>query len=221
MDKKEFVKLSVHEIKTPISVIHGFADLINYGIISGDELEKTACRIKREAMRMAKFVDEMAFYIELEEEVKDITFDVVDLRALLGSVAGMIKEKTEENVNITVNGRGQVYGNCRLLENLFSHIIENGIIYNDRANKKIICNIEKSKGKIRLTIEDNGIGIDEREVDSVFQCFYRVDKSKSRGKGCNGMGLSVCRKIANAHNADIMIDSQIGKGTKVTVEFEG
>ncbi len=219
MDKREFMRLSVHEIKTPISVIHGFADLISYGIISEGELEQTVERIKKEALRITKLVDELAFYIGIKEKLTDINFDTVDIAVLLSRVVRDIKENTEENVEVTVSGEGSIKGDAGLLTVMLLHIIENGIIYNDREIKRLICNIDKKQEKVILTIEDNGIGIDKEEREAVFRCFYRVDKGLSRGNGCNGLGLAISRGIAQIHNGAINIDSKKGKGTKVTIEL--
>ncbi len=219
MDKKELIKLSVHEIKTPISVIQGFADLINYGIISGDELNKTTDKIKQEAVRMSKLVDEIAFYMALEENVADIHYENADLNAVISEAVSSVKENICDEAEITVIGEGQAECDVSLMGVMMSHIIENAVIYNDKSVPELTCTIEEQSEKVILTIEDNGMGIREEEKDKIFECFYRVDKTLSRGKGGNGMGLAVCKKIAQAHNTDIIIDSEMGKGTRVTVEL--
>ena len=221
MDKKEFLKYAVHEAKTPISIIHGFSELINYGIIKEEELKEVAGKIHKEADRLVLFVDDLSYYISISHNLYDYQFIEVDLRCAMENIACEIKENVNNHVDIKISGNGTVKGDNKLLEVLIYHIMKNGIIYNQSEVIELNCIVENKSenGNTVLSIEDNGIGISEEERESVFQCFYRVNKEESRTKGGNGMGLAICEKVASIHNAIITINSNINKGTKVTVEF--
>lgn len=221
MDKKEFLKYAVHEVKTPISIIHGFSELINYGIIKEEELKEFSGKIHKEADRLVILVDDLSYYISISENLYEYQFQEVDLRIAMENVACDIKENVKSHVDIKISGNGTVKGDIKLLEMLIYHIMKNGIIYNQSETIQLNCIVENKSenGNTVLSIEDNGIGISEEERKSVFQCFYRINKEESRAKGGNGMGLAICEKIASVHNASISINSTMYKGTKVTVEF--
>ncbi len=221
MDKKEFLKYAVHEVKTPISIIHGFSELINYGIIKEEELKEFSGKIHKEADRLVILVDDLSYYISISENLYEYQFQEVDLRIAMENVACDIKENVKSHVDIKISGNGTVKGDIKLLEMLIYHIMKNGIIYNQSETIHLNCIVENKSenGNTVISIEDNGIGISEEERKSVFQCFYRINKEESRAKGGNGMGLAICEKIASVHNASISINSTMYKGTKVTVEF--
>lgn len=219
MEENEFLKLAVHEVKTPISVIHGFADLINCDIISEDNIKDATKKIQIQTQRMTRFVDEIAYYVGTKYAMLDVKFEDADLRIILENTAEAVREKANGNVDISIRGNGKVKGDISLLKTMFLHIMENGIIYNDSHNKRLVCDISNEEESLVVSIEDNGTGIEQKERKAVFECFYRVDKLLSREKGGNGLGLSVCRNIANIHNAQICLYSILGKGTKVTVRF--
>lgn len=220
MNRDEIIKLAAHEMKTPISIIHGYAELIKYDIIKSAEIKETTEKMQRETIRMAKLVDELEVYFLLEENKYNFDFRDVDLKALLiDAVIPKLKNDMKTLMNVSVEGSGVVHGDADLIRMLVSHIIENGIKYNTGEEKKVICTIEHTHNGISLIIEDNGMGIREEEREEVFKCFYRVNKPWSREKGSNGMGLPICKKIAEAHGAKLSMDSIFEKGTKVTVEF--
>lgn len=221
MDKKEFLKYAVHEVKTPISIIHGFSELINYGIIKEEELKEFSGKIHKEADRLVILVDDLSYYISISENLYEYQFQEVDLRIAMENVACDIKENVKSHVDIKISGNGTVKGDIKLLEMLIYHIMKNGIIYTQSEAIQLNCIVENKSenGNTVISIEDNGIGISEEERKSVFQCFYRINKEESRAKGGNGMGLAICEKIASVHNASISINSNMFNGTKVTVEF--
>ena len=115
-------------------------------------------------------------------------------------------------------GSGRIYANRELFKILITHIFENAIIYNESSNIKIICNICSHDDRLLLTFEDNGIGIEEEERKKVFECFYRENKEYSRKLGGNGMGLAICRAIAEAENMNISISDSTMGGISVVIE---
>lgn len=218
MNKDEIIKLAAHEIKTPISVIHGYAELMKYDIIKADEQKETTEKIQKETLRMARLVDELEVYFLLSENKYKAEKEKIDLKVLL--LDEVITEFSGEiNTDISVSGEGIVYGDAELIKLMIKHIVENAIKYNNSGEKKVTCIIDNHNGRIALSIKDNGMGIMKEERNAVFECFYRVNKLWSRDNGSNGMGLAICKKIADIHGAEILIDSIFNEGTKVTVEF--
>ena len=210
--------MSAHEMNTPIAVIHGYADLIGCGIIKGDGARNMAVKIKNEAKRLSRLVEEMSVYTGIMEGSIYSEKVQIDIKSTLNQIVEKIKEDTKYNFFIQIAGEGSVYANKELFKILMKHIIENAIIYNENEERKILCNITFEGDKLTITIDDNGVGIREDERESVFECFYREDKEHSRKLGGNGMGLAVCKSIANAENMNIFIsDSSLG-GTRITVE---
>ena len=206
MDNKEIIKMSAHEMNSPISVIHGYADLIECGIIKGNNAMTMAGKIKKEAKRLSRFVDEMSVFTGIMEGTvyaERLWINIEDIKS---------------DFNVQILGSGRIYANRELIKILITHIFENAIIYNESSNIKIICNICSHDDRLLLTFEDNGIGIEEEERKKVFECFYRENKEYSRKLGGNGMGLAICREIAEAENMNISISDSTMGGISVVIE---
>lgn len=218
MDNKEIIKLSAHEINSPIAVIHGYADLIDCGIIQGENARCMAGKIKKEAKRLSRLVDEMSVFTGIMEGSVYVEKVKLNINDILQHTADKIKEDTKSVFNVEILGEGSIYANRELFKILIRHIMENSIIYNENDEIKIICRIEDSKDRLIVTIDDNGVGIKEEEREAVFECFYRENKEHSRKLGGNGMGLAICRAIAKAEGMNIFISEGSLGGTRVTIE---
>lgn len=218
MDNKEIIKMSAHEMNSPIAVIHGYADLIECGIVKGDNAKTMAGKIKKEAKRLSRFVDEMSVFTGIMEGTvygKRIWISIEDI---LEKVIEKIREDLKGDFYIQILGNGSIYANKELFKILITHIIENAVIYNESNDIKIICRISVLEDRLQLTLDDNGIGIKEEEREKVFECFYRENKEYSRKLGGNGMGLAICRAIAEAENMNISISDSTMGGICVTIE---
>lgn len=218
MDNKEIIKLSAHEINSPIAVIHGYADLIDCGIIQGENARCMAGKIKKEAKRLSRLVDEMSVFTGIMEGSVYSERVTININDILQHVAEKIKEDVKSVFYIQISGDGSIYANKELFKILLKHIIENSIIYNESDEIKIICRISSSGDRLTVTIDDNGVGIKEEEKEAVFECFYRENKEHSRKLGGNGMGLAICKAIAKAEGMNIFISESSMGGTRVTIE---
>lgn len=220
MNRNEIVNLTVHEMKTPMAVIHGYTELMKFGLVEENEFKDMIAKMAEESMRAAKLTDEMAAFELADDEASYTAVREIHLGDVCRRVAAVIKERRgKENIDISVNGDAVIEGNRTLLTMLAENIIENGVIFNHSAEKKLVCNISEADGKISFVTEDNGIGIRKEEREAVFECFYRVEKEASRANGCNGMGLAICQKIVKRYGGEISIDGTENNGTRVTVKF--
>lgn len=218
MDNKEIIKMSAHEMNSPIAVIHGYADLIECGIIKGDNAKTMAGKIKKEAKRLSRFVDEMSVFTGIMEGTVYGERIWIKIEDILEKVTEKVKEDLKSDFCIQILGNGSIYANKELFKILITHIIENAVIYNEGNDIKIICHISVLEDRLLLTLDDNGIGIKEDEREKVFECFYRENKEYSRKLGGNGMGLAICRAIAEAENMNIFISDSTMGGIRVTIE---
>ena len=142
----------------------------------------------------------------------------INIEDVLEKVIEKVREDIKSDFNVQILGSGRIYANRELFKILITHIFENAIIYNESSNIKIICNICSNDDRLLLTFEDNGIGIEEEERKKVFECFYRENKEYSRKLGGNGMGLAICRAIAEAENMNISISDSTMGGISVVIE---
>lgn len=218
MDNKEIIKMSAHEMNSPIAVIHGYADLIECGIIKGDNAKTMAGKIKKEAKRLARFVEEMSVFTGIMEGTVYSERVWINIEHILETVIERVREDIKNDFYAQVLGNGSIYANRELFKILIMHIIENAVIYNESSDIKIICHICSNDDRLLLTLEDNGIGIEEKEREKVFECFYRENKEYSRKLGGNGMGLAICRAIAEVENMNISISDSAMGGTGVAIE---
>lgn len=218
MDKNEIIKMSAHEMNSPIAVIYGYADLIQCGIIKGEAAEKMAGKIKKEAKRLSRLVDEMSVYSGIMDGTVYSERVNINVEDMLRHVAEKLREDEKNDFDIQIFGSGSIYANKELFKILITHVIENSIVYNDNDHRKIVCRISSLEDRLILTIDDNGIGIKKEEREKVFECFYRKNKEYSRRLGGNGMGLAICQAAARAENLKFSIsDSGLG-GTRITIE---
>lgn len=212
--KKEFFANASHELKSPLTSIIGYQQLISEGIETDPQvmIEYSKKTIK-EAKRMNNIVIDMLNLSKLENnepiineqiEVSDLIYDIID------SLDRKIKEK-----NITINYQiEKTYINCdrNHCYQLIRNLIDNAIKYNIKDGQINIC----CNNKV-LSIEDNGIGIDEINLPRIFERFYRVDKAKSKTLGGTGLGLAIVKHVCEIHNFNISVESQINKGSKFII----
>lgn len=205
MEKHELMMLTAHEMKNPLASIHGYAELINYGIIENSELVDTAKKIKIQTEKIDRMINDLMYVFGIEEIYNEEKQEQ-ELRELCREASDALKHELLAESEIEIKGQGKILCNTTMIKHMIKHLLENAIIYNDNKRKKVECLIEESHNAIMLTITDNGKGIEDTDKEKVFECFYRVDKKYSRERGGNGLGLYVCKMIAGYHNADIFRD---------------
>lgn len=221
--KQEFTANVSHELKTPLTSISGYAELIESGMASGEDVPNFAGRIRRESVRMLALISDILKLSKLDEKSKSDSFESVDLYEIACECGDVLEISAKKN-DITVSVEGEslfIMGNPGELTELIYNLIDNGIRYN-RHGGKVYVKIDGSDNDnvlAMLTVSDTGIGIAKEHQGRVFERFYRVDKSRSKETGGTGLGLAIVKHVAERHNAKIELDSREGEGTTIRVEF--
>jgi len=214
--RQEFTANVSHELKTPLTSISGYAELIETGMAKGDVSVKFAGYIRNECARLITLISDILRLSELDAVTPSSLDDMIDL----GSVAQECKERLavqaeQKGISVSIRGNSKpIKGNHGEITELVYNLIDNAIKYN-RENGGIDVVIQ---GK-SISITDTGIGIPKECIPRIFERFYRVDKSRSRAGGGTGLGLSIVKHIADRHNARIIVESEERVGTTVTVNF--
>lgn len=215
--RQEFTANVSHELKTPLTSISGYAELIGSGMAQGEDSVKFAGKIKKESDRMLALIGDILRLSELDS-IGDMPLDdEIDLKAVAVDCKERLSQQAQSRgIRMTVIGESAVItGNRAEISELVYNLLDNAIKYN-RENG----NIEVKTADKKLTVTDTGIGIPQESIPRIFERFYRIDKSRSRAKGGTGLGLSIVRHIAEHHGADIDVESTVGVGTSFTVRFK-
>ena len=222
--RQEFTANVSHELKTPLTSISGYAELIETGIAKPADVQGFAQKIHVEATRMIQLVNDILQLSNLDnvsETGAEPEMEVVDLL----DVARECVERQKLNarrayISLTYLGESApVRGSRSLLDELCQNLCDNAIRYNRPGGKVQITTACNRDGHCTLTVADNGIGIPREAQSSVFERFYRVDKSRSKATGGTGLGLAIVKHIARIHGARIKLESQVDAGTTITVTF--
>lgn len=218
--RKEFSANVSHELKTPLTSISGFAEIMKSGIVKPEDMTRFSEKIYTEASRMVTLIEDIIKLSRLDE--KDITMEKeeVDLFELCREICNRLAFQAEKkNVHLEITGEKVLYyGVKQILQEMIFNICDNAVKYNKEGGKVKIWVGNTLQG-IKVIVEDTGIGIPEDQIDRIFERFYRVDKSHSKETGGTGLGLSIVKHGAIYHQAEIKIESTLGKGTKMEILF--
>lgn len=222
--KIDFVANVSHELKTPITSISGFSELLLSGLVQNpDDFNQYIKNIYKESCNMKNTIDELLYLSKLDYNKNKVTFDEsVDLLALSNRVLDNAQRRADKhNVRLLdVQGNCVVKGSESLLEHMLSNLVSNAIKYNKEGGT-VAISLGYKDGVPFLSVTDSGMGIDSRHIDKLFDRFYRVDNSRCRQTGGTGLGLTIVQKIVRLHNASISVDSVVGKGSTFTITFGG
>lgn len=218
--RKEFSANVSHELKTPLTSISGFAELMRDGLVPPDKVKEFAGDIYRESQRMITLVDDIMRLSKLDEEKGFPEAESLDLYALAEEVLASLAAQAEKrNISLRLTGtRAEVQGVYPVLQEMLYNLVDNAIKYN-REGGTVTVQVQQADGRASLSVADTGIGIPPQEQERVFERFYRVDKSHSKRIGGTGLGLSIVKHGAQMHNAALDLESVPGKGTTVTITF--
>lgn len=219
--RQEFTANVSHELKTPLTAISGYAELIENGMATDKDIVRFSSEIHRNSNRLLTLINDIIRLSELDVVENDPIKEEVDLFEIGQTQVDMLQFSAEKhNVDLTMKGQhGIVYANKMMMEELVYNLIDNAIRYNQKQGW-VVVTVDKDADVVRLTVEDNGIGISEENQERIFERFYRVDKSHSRKIGGTGLGLAIVKHIVAKHQASIEVDSEIDKGTKIMVTFD-
>ena len=220
--KQEFTANVSHELKTPLTSISGYAEMIENGMAKEEDIRGFASIIRKEAGRLLTLISDIIQLSELDDPEGAMRLERVDLLELALECEAILALPAEaRNITFTViGGHSYVTGDRGMLSELVYNLCDNAIRYNRPGGKVQIITACTRDGHCTLTVKDNGIGIPKEAQTSVFERFYRVDKSRSKATGGTGLGLAIVKHIARIHNARIKLDSVVDEGTTITVIFE-
>ncbi len=223
--RQEFTANVSHELKTPLTSISGYAELIETGIAKPEDVACFGHKIHVEATRMIQLVNDILQLSHLDnvsETGNEPVMETVDLLDVAKECVERQKVNAKRSyISLTYLGESApVLGSRSLLDELCQNLCDNAIRYNRPGGKVQIITACSRDGHCTLTVKDNGIGIPKEAQSSVFERFYRVDKSRSKATGGTGLGLAIVKHIARIHNAKIKLESEVDVGTTITVLFE-
>ena len=218
--RREFSANVSHELKTPLTSISGFAELMSQGAVPENKVIEFSNDIYKESQRLIALIDDIIKLSRLDEGADLPPKEEVDLYELISEVADTLKPVANKN-NIFIELKGQpvsISGVYQLLYEMVFNLCDNAVKYNYPGGKVVLETAEEDS-VIKLSVTDTGIGIPKEHQKRIFERFYRVDKSHSKEIGGTGLGLSIVKHGALYHNADVQVESDTGKGTKITLSF--
>lgn len=218
--RREFTANVSHELKTPLTSISGFAELMKAGDVPGKDVIDFSESIYDEAQRLITLVNDIIKISELDGQSIPFEKEMVDLYELSNEVIGRL-EKEADKKNITfhlIGGRAEIIGVHKILEEMLYNLCDNAIKYN-KENGTVDVLVNQTGDGVNVIVRDTGIGIPISHQDRVFERFYRVDKSHSKKVGGTGLGLAIVKHGALYHHAKLSLESTVDVGTVVTIAF--
>lgn len=219
--RREFTSNVSHELKTPLTSISGFAEIMKNGDTPDEMVIDFSNSIYDEAQRLISLVSDIMKISELDEKAVVYEKETVDLYSLSLEVAERLRaEADKKNIKINVIGdAAEVIGVRKILDEMIYNLCDNAIKYN-KENGIVDIIVSLADSKVKLIVRDTGIGIPKAQQNRVFERFYRVDKARSRAIGGTGLGLAIVKHGAMYHNAEIELESKENVGTSVSVIFK-
>lgn len=218
--RKEFSANVSHELKTPLTSISGYAEIMKNGLVRPEDMKRFAERIYNEASRLITLVEDIIKLSKLDEGAVELEKEDVDLYELTREICSRLApQASARNVRVEVTGENVRYHGVRqVLDEMIYNVCENAIKYNKEGGTVSVWVGATLNGK-KVIISDTGIGIPKDQQERIFERFYRVDKSHSKETGGTGLGLSIVKHGAIMHDAKIQVESEMGKGTKMELTF--
>lgn len=216
--RRDFSANVSHELKTPLTTIKGFGEMLENGIItSPDDIKKYGGTIYRESERLLLLINDIIRLSEIEEHTSEET-ERINVLETAKDVQEFLQNKADKhNVTLDVSGDpAEIEGNCNYFTELLLNLTDNAIKYNNDGGN-VWLKVIDNKNEVVISVKDNGIGIGTEDQGRIFERFYRVDKSRSKETGGTGLGLSIVKHIVAYHHGSIDIKSEINKGTEITV----
>lgn len=220
--RQEFTANVTHELKTPLAAISGYAELMEVGIASQEDVKNFSGKIRKSAARLLTLINDIIKLSELDEENTDENLSLVNLAEIAEESVEMLSlNAPKKHVSLIYEGvkEANVRIGKELAQELVFNLIENAIRYN-RPDGKVLVKVEKDSQNITFSVEDTGIGIPAEHQERIFERFYRVDKSRSKELGGTGLGLAIVKHICVLTNGDLKLMSKPNVGTKIFITWE-
>ncbi len=218
--RREFSANVSHELKTPLTSISGFAEIIQGGFVKDEDIPKFAGRIYKESQRLLQLVEDVIQISQLDEEKTPYVWEPVDVYQVCKNAFDSLKEKAYKmNVHLYICGESMKMEAIRtLLEEAVYNVCDNAIKYNKNDGSVSIF-LEQTAQEVQIVVKDTGIGIPREDQDRVFERFYRVDKSHSKEIGGTGLGLSIVKHAVSTLDGSVGLRSEVGSGTEICMKF--
>lgn len=221
--RREFTANVSHELKTPLTSINGFAEMIASGMTNEEDTKKFARTIHKEGLRLLDLIESIINLSKIEGQVetKDVSHEAVDLYEIgLNTVARLKNIAEERFIELSYVGNKTIVNvNKRMMEDLFSNLIDNAIKYN-KVNGRVDVNVYIEGKDAVIKVRDTGMGISKEEQARIFERFYRVDKSRSKKISGTGIGLSIVKHIVEYHDGKISLTSEKDQGTEIEIRLQ-
>ena len=217
--RQDFSANVSHELKTPLTAISGYAELIEAGMVDEEKQKHFIQEIRKNAQRLLSLINDIIRLSELDRTDSQSTFDKFDLNEIVLECMEAL-DVNAKNRQVTLEYTGEkcnICGSKEMMRELTDNLVQNAIRYN-KPNGSVWVEVHGGD-QPRLVVKDNGIGIPADEQQRIFERFYRVDKSRSKATGGTGLGLAIVKHIVEIHDAKLSLESELGQGTTITVYF--
>lgn len=220
--RKDFVANVSHELKTPITSVKGFTETLLDGAAEDKALRNQFLKIIwDESERLQSLIQDLLDLSKIEQSEFQLNWQQVDLSRLTDDVVVMLNGKAKQkNISLTkvTEGSSMIEGDPLRIKQIMINLINNAIMYTPQRGL-IKINVTETKEKVVFGVKDTGIGISTGEITRIFERFYRVDRARSRNSGGTGLGLAIVKHLVEAHHGEVMVESEVGKGTLFAIRF--
>lgn len=219
--RQEFTANVSHELKTPLTSISGYSELIENGMATQEDTIRFAGEIHKSSQRLLTLINDIIELSELDSSESKVAMETVNIYDIAKNCVEMLKFNAKDHgVNLKFEGTPcNITANKMMMEELVYNLLSNAIRYN-REGGSATVRVNKILDRVNLEVLDTGIGISKENQKRIFERFYRVDKSRSKSTGGTGLGLAIVKHILIKHNAQLELESTEGKGTHITVIFQ-
>ena len=221
--RQEFLSNVSHELRTPLTAILAFIETLEAGAIDDKEAsQRFLSIIRRNTVRMNELIEDILELSAIETGKMQVRAENVELAPIVTDVISSLDAKASEKqvvVSNEVDAHAMVYADARRLEQMLTNLVENAIKFN-RPQGSVKIKHERGT-RDRIIVEDSGEGIPAQHLERLFERFYRVDRARSREQGGMGLGLAIVKHLARAHDGEVTVTSEVGKGSTFTIELPG
>lgn len=218
--RQDFTANVSHELKTPLTAISGYAELIENGMAESQNIQHFGKEIHKSAGRLLTLINDIIRLSELDATVQEVPFEAVNLYQIAMDTVNMLQINAQ-NHHVSLEFEGSlcyIFGDKQMIDELLYNLCDNAIRYNN-MDGHVWVKVHKRDNEIILSVKDTGIGISKEHQERIFERFYRVDKSRSKSTGGTGLGLAIVKHIVAKQNARMELFSEAGKGTEIKVYF--
>ncbi len=210
-----------HELKTPLTSISGYAELIESGMAKEKQAQRFAGEIHKSASRLLTLINDIIRLSQMDSPTTGLNLETFDAAQLAADTIEQLRIGAEKmNVTLMLERKpAWIEADRRMMEELLYNLCDNAIRYNVRGGS-VRVEVRPLRDQVMVSVQDTGIGISQENQERVFERFYRVDKSRSKATGGTGLGLAIVKHIAAKHGASLALESELGRGTTITVVFD-